>query len=66
MDAIDWITEIVRGALAEKGYGASFTHDTEEGHQTFYVSDPASGRILAEMVIKTLGASNSQPEDLAD
>jgi len=65
MDAIGRIAEIARGALEEKGYGASFTHDTEEGHQTFFVTDPASGRILAEMVIKAQGASKSQPGESA-
>ena len=63
--AIDTIAVIARGALEEKGYGASFGHDTEEGHQAFYVSDLDSGRILAEIVIKAPDLSKSQPEDSA-
>ena len=51
-DAIDTLAVIARGALEEQGCGASFGHETEEGHQAFYVSDLESGRILAEIVIK--------------
>ena len=51
--AIGTIAEIARAALEEKGYGASFGHDTEEGHQAFYVSDLDSGLIFAEIVIKS-------------
>ena len=65
MDAIGTIAVIARGGLEEKGYGASFSHETEEGHQAFYVSDLSSGRILAEIVIKAPDLSKSQPEESA-
>jgi len=58
-DTIDTIFVIARGALEEQGYGASFGHDTEEGHQAFYVSELDSGRILAEIVIKAPDLSKS-------
>jgi hypothetical protein len=64
-DAIDTIAVIARGALEENGYGASFGHDTEEGHQAFYVSDLASGRILAEIVVRAPDLSKSQLEESA-
>jgi hypothetical protein len=64
-DAIDTIAVIARSALEEKGYGASFGHDTEEGHQSFYVSELDSGRILAEIVIKAPDVSRSHPEESA-
>ena len=51
-DTIDSKAVIARGALEEQGYGASFGHETAEGHQAFYVSDLESGRILAEVVKK--------------
>jgi hypothetical protein len=63
--ALGAIAEIARAALEEKGYGASFGHDTEEGHQAFYVSDLGSGRIFAEVVIKASALSNSQSEEPA-
>jgi hypothetical protein len=62
-DAIDTIFVIARGALEEQGYGASFGHDIEEGHQAFYVSDLDSGRILAEIVIKAPDLPESQREE---
>jgi hypothetical protein len=62
-DAIDTIFVIARGALEEQGFGASFGHDTEEGHQAFYVSALDSGRILAEIVIKAPDLSKSQREE---
>ena len=65
MHAIGWIAQIARGASEEKGYGATFGHDTEEGHQAFYVSDLASGRILAEIIVKSPELSRSQPEESA-
>jgi hypothetical protein len=65
LDTIGTITQIASAALEEKGYGASFGHDTEEGHQAFYVSDLASGRILAEIIIKTPDLSKFQPEESA-
>ena len=65
MDAIGTIAEIARTALEEKGYGASFGHETKEGHQAFYVSDLGSGRILAEIVIKTPDLSKTQTEESA-
>ena len=65
-DTIDTIAVIARGALEEQGYGASFGHDTEEGHRAFYVSDLASGRVLAEIVIKASDLSRSQPEESAN
>jgi hypothetical protein len=52
-DAIGTLAVIARGAFEEQGYGASFGHETEEGYQGFYVSDLDSGRILAEIVIKS-------------
>lgn len=61
-DDIGTMAVIVRGALEEKGYGASFGHETEEGHQAFYVSDLNSGRILAEIVIKAPAPSKSEPD----
>ena len=64
-DAIDTIAVIARSALEEKGYGASFGHVTEEGHQGFYVSELDSGRILAEIVIKAPDVSRSHPEESA-
>jgi hypothetical protein len=65
VDTIDSIAVTARGALEEKGYGATFGHFTEEGHQAFYVSDLDSGRILAEVVIKAPDLSKSQPEESA-
>ncbi len=62
-DTIGTIAEIARTALEEKGYGASFGHDTEEGHQAFYVSDLNSGRIFAEIVIKASDLSTPQSEE---
>ena len=64
-DAIDTIAVIARGALEENGYGASFGHDTEEGHQAFYASDLASGRILAEIVVRAPDLSKPQLEESA-
>jgi hypothetical protein len=64
-DTIDSIAVIARGALEEQGYGASFGHNTGEGHWAFYVSDLASGRLLAEIVVKAPDSSRSQPEDSA-
>lgn len=64
-DAIGTLAEIARTALEEKGYGASFGHETKEGHQAFYVSDLGSGRILAEIVIKAPDLSKSQTEESA-
>jgi hypothetical protein len=61
-DAIGTIAEIARAAFEEKGYGASFGHETEDGHQAFYVSDLDSGRILAEIVIKAPDPSTCEPE----
>jgi hypothetical protein len=65
LDTIGTITQIASAALEGKGCGASFGHDTEEGHQAFYVSDLASGRILAEIIIKTPDLSKFQPEESA-
>jgi hypothetical protein len=62
-DAIDTLAVIARGALEEQGYGASFGHQTEEGHQAFYVSNLDSGRILAEIVIKAPDLQKSQREE---
>ena len=59
--ATSTIAEIARVALEERGYGASFGHETEEGHQAFYVSDPGTGRILADVVIKAR-VGESEPE----
>lgn len=64
-DAIGTIAEIARTALEEKGYGASFGHETKEGHQAFYASDLGSGRILVEVVIKAPDPSKSQTEESA-
>jgi hypothetical protein len=61
-DAIDTIFVIARGALEEQGYGASFGHDTKEGHQAFYVSELDSGRILAEIVMKAPDLPEPQRE----
>jgi hypothetical protein len=64
-NVIDTIAVIARSALEEEGYGSSFGHDTEEGHQAFYVSDLGSGRILAEIVIKAPDLPGFQPETSA-
>jgi len=64
-DAIGTIAEIARTALEEKGHGASFGHETKEGHQAFYVSDLGSGRIIAEIVIKAPDLSKAQHEESA-
>jgi len=61
--AIGTIAEIARAAFEEKGYGASFGHETEDGHQAFYVSDLDSGRIFYEIVIKVSDLSKSQPQE---
>jgi hypothetical protein len=60
--AVDTVAVTARDALEERGYGASFGHATEEGHQAFFVSDLESGRILAEIVVKAPGLSGSQRE----
>jgi hypothetical protein len=62
-DAIDTMAVIARGALEEEGYGATFGHGTEEGHRAFYVTDLASGRVLAEIVIKASDPSESRPDE---
>ena len=63
--SIGTIAEIARVALEERGYGAAFGHETDEGDLAFYVSDLDSGRILAEIVIKASDLSKSQPEQSA-
>jgi hypothetical protein len=62
-DIISTIAVTVRGALEAQGYGATFGHQTEDGHRAFYVVDLASGRILAELVVRDLELLRSQPED---
>lgn len=64
-DTIDTIAVIARGALEEQGYGASFGHDTEDGDRAFYVSDLASGLIIAEIIVKDPDSSGHQPGDTA-
>jgi hypothetical protein len=64
-DSISTIAVIVRGALEAQGYGVTFGHDTEEGHQAFYVIDLAPGSILAELIVKAPELPGSQPDDSA-
>jgi hypothetical protein len=65
-DTISTIAVTVRGALEAQGYGVTFGHETEDEHRAFYVMDLASGRILAELVVRDPELLGSQPDDSAE